>query len=264
MILKFTRLHTHGYDCLIMAYSIAAVLGVLGYIQLITSLLNIFYTTATFPHQVRLQKKEENQIKFFSMATLALLTWRTLIVGSRILAFVLFATVFQYWLFVVAGFHYLLMFALVFYQMRLCKKKLIRRVVYNIVTPLVYIFDFCVNWLEGPTRYWYLMSYAPMYSENVLMSGLVLWSASTTPSPAWYTVPGCVCVILMFPLGILVQLAYYRYWHPKVRRTCSGEQSRSLGTAAADAVYRQIAELTQLRRLSWSSFRDKVFEKNLP
>jgi len=37
------------------------------------------------------------------------------------------------------------------------------------------------------------MCYVPMYLENVLMSGLVLWSVSTTPSPAWYIVPGCVC-----------------------------------------------------------------------
>jgi len=189
------------------------------------------------------------------MATLALLVWRTLIVGSRILAFVLFATVFQYWLFAVVGFHYVIMFAMVFYQMRLGKKKFIRRLVYNIVTPLVYVFDFCINWLEGPTRYWYLICYVPMYVENVLMSGLVLWYVSTTPSPAWYIVPGCVCVLLMFPMGVLVQLTYYRRWHPKVRRT--GEQ---LGAAAA--VDQQTAEPTQIRCLSWSLFRDNVAKKN--
>jgi len=214
----------------------------------------IFYTTARFPHQVRLQKDEDEQIKFLSKATPALIIWRTLIVGSRIFAFLLFATVFQYWLFVVVGFHYLLMFALVFYQLRLGKKKLIRRLVYNIVTPLVYIFDFCLNWLEGPTRYWYLICYVPMYLENVLMSGLVLWSVSTTPSPAWYIVPGCVSVILMFPMGVLVQLAYYRYWHPRVRRT--GEQ---LGAAAAVV---HITEPSQLRYMSWSTFRDEVVDKN--
>jgi len=111
------------------------------------------------------------------------------------------------------------MFALVFYQMRLAKENLglIARVVYNIVTPFIYIFDFCVNWLAGPTRYWYLMCYVPMYCENLLMSGLCLWYAITRPTSAWYIVPGCLCVIVMFPLGVLIQLAYYRYWHPNVK-----------------------------------------------
>jgi len=188
----------------------------LGYIQLITSLLSIFYTTARFPHRMRLQKREENQMKFFSVATVALFIWRALIVGSRILVFVLFALIFRYWLFVFIGFHYLLMFALVFYQMRLTEPNLIIHAVYNVITPFVYIFDFCVNWLGGPTFYWYLMSYVVMYCENLLMSGVVLWDVSTTPYPAWYMVPGCVCVIVMFPLGVLVQFAYYRYWHPNV------------------------------------------------
>jgi len=132
---------------------------------------------------------------------------------------VLFASLFRYWLFVVIAFHYLLMFALVFYQMRLAREKLtlISRVVYNAVTPFIYIFDFCVNWLAGRTCYWYLMCYVPMYCENILMSGLCLWYATTTPTSAWYLVPGCLCVIVMFPLAVLVQLAYYRYWHPNVK-----------------------------------------------
>ena len=228
-----------------------------GYIQLITSLLSIFYTTAQFPQQVRLQKNEKDQIKLLSIATFALLIWRTLIVGSRILAFVLFATFFHCWLFAVVGFHYLLMFAMVFYQLRLSREPPASKIVQNVVTPLVYVFDFCVNWLSGPTFYWYLFCYVPMYSENVLMSGLVLWSVSSTPSPAWYIVPGCVCVIVMFPMGVLVQLAYYRYWHPWVRRT--GEQ---LGTAPA--VVHITEEATQLRYMSWSTFRDEVVKKNRP
>ena len=130
-----------------------------GYVQLFTSLANIFYTTAQFPLQVRLQKPQEMQIKTFSIAMLALVIWRTLIVGSRILAFVFFASLFRHWLFVVVGCHYLLMFALVFYQLRFANQRLMNRVVYNIVTPLVYIFDFCVNWLKGPTTYWYVMCY---------------------------------------------------------------------------------------------------------
>ena len=190
---------------------------VVDYIQLTTSLLSIFYTTAQLPQQVRRQMQINKQIKTFSMAAVALITWRTLIVGSRIMAFVLFALLFQHWLFVVIGVHYLLMFALVFYQMRFAKEKekLITRVVYNIVTPLVYIFDYCVNWLEGPLRYWYAMCYVPMYCENVLMSALGLWYVSTTPSPDWYIVPGCICVIVAFPLAVLVQAIYYRTWHPK-------------------------------------------------
>ena len=224
----------------------------IGYIQLITSLLSVFYTTAKFTRQVRLQKNEDDQIETFSKATAALIIWRTLIVGSRILVFVLFASLFRFWLFVVVGFHYLLMFAMVFYQLRFSVEPPIGIIVYNIITPFVYIFDFCVNWLAGPTFYWYLICYVPMYCENVLMSALVLWHASTIPSPAWYIVPGCVCVTVTFPLGVLIQLAYYRHWHPQVRR-------RIVESEAAD---HQTSQPTRIRCLSWSEFRDKVIEQN--
>ena len=231
-----------------------------GYTQLITSLLNIFYTTAQFPQQVRLQKPEETQIKTFSVATGALIIWRTLIVGSRILAFVLFASLFYYWLYIVIGFHYVLMFSLVFYQMRLTEDVgLISRVVYNVVTPFVYIFDFCVNWLAGPTRYWYVMVYVPMYCENLLMSALGLWHAFTTPSPDWYIVPICLCVITAFPLGVLVQAAYYRYWHPNVTlKAKTGTQSELDGASERH----QLAQTTKLQYMTWSTFRNEVFVAN--
>jgi len=223
----------------------------------------IFYTTAQFPLQVRLQKPQEMQIKTFSIAMLALIVWRTLIVGSRILAFVFFASLFRHWLFVVVGCHYLLMFALVFYQLRFANHKIIKRVVYNIVTPLVYIFDFCVNWLNGPTTYWYVMCYVPMFCENVLMSGLVLWYASSTPSPAWYIVPGCVCVMVMFPLGVLVQLAYYRYWHPKVTPRVNPSRKETRVKPSETLLERNEQQSTQPKRyLTWSEFQDEVAERN--
>ena len=194
----------------------AAVFALPDYVQGATSLLSIFYTTATLPHQVRLLKPKDKQIKTLSLASVALIIWRFFIVGSRMLAFILFALLFHYWLFVVIGFHYCLMFAMVFYQLSLDKKeKLSMRVVFSAVTPFIYIFDFCVNCLPGPTRYWYVMVYVPIYCENVLMSALGLWHASSSANPAWYIVPGCVAVIVMFPLGVLAQLAYYRYWHPQ-------------------------------------------------
>jgi len=182
------------------------------------------------------------------MTTVSLIIWRTLIVGSRILVFVLFASFFHYWLFVVVGFHYLLMFALVFYQMWLRKEKLIARVMYNIVTPFIYVFDYCMNLLAGPTFYWYLICYVPMYCENLLMTGLVLWHASTTSSPAWYIVLGCVSVIVMFPLGVLAQLAYFNFWHPNV---ISRKHPQS-----------KDRELPHLR--TWPEFLDAIKKTNQP
>ena len=224
-----------------------------GYIQVITSLASIFYATATFPRKVRLLREEEDQIKTFSAATIALLIWRTLIVGSRIMAFVLFAALFRALLFVVVGVHYVLMFALVLYQTRLTDQKLIRRVVYNIVIPLVFVYDYCLYWLRGPTRYWYILCYVPMYCENLLMAALVMRYGDAMPRLAWYILPGCVCVMVMFPLGVVAQVAYYRLVHPKVRR--SGERTRSQD---GEAVNPQTSQPTQLRYMSWSEFREKV------
>jgi len=183
-------------------------LVLLGYVQLSTSLLSIFRTTAKFAQRVRLLNDEESQIKTLFMATLGQLIWRSLIVGSRILIFALFASLFHYWLFVVVSVHYLLMFALVFYQLSFTDEELLTRIVYNIVTTFLYCFDYCIKWLEWPSRYWCLICYVPMYCENILMSVLGLWYASTMPTPSGYIVPGCSLVIVMFPLGVFLQIAY--------------------------------------------------------
>jgi len=229
----------------------------LGYVQLITSLISVFYTTAQFPQQVRLLDQEETHIKFFSKATAALLVSRTLIISSRIIAFLMFACLFNYWLFFIIGFHCLLMFALVSYQMYLAEKKLLQRVLYSIVTPFVYIFDFCVNWLHGPTRYWYVICYVPMFCENALMCAMVFLQVSYGKRLArrimgYRLVLGCLCVMVMFPVGVLIQLAYYRYWHPKIK--LDKVQVRAEGITSSHP--------TQLQCLSWSAFRDKVIEQN--
>jgi len=171
----------------------------------------------------------------WSIAKVVMLIGRALLVGSRLLIFALFASFFHYWLFVVVGFHYLLMFVLVCYQMCIVEETLIRHIVYSVVTPFVYIFDFCFNWLAGPTFYWYAMCYIPIYFENVLMSSLLLWYASRSVSPAWYIVPFCLCVIVVYPLGAIAQSAYYRYC--RVRR--EGEK----------------------RTMTWSYFRNTVIEE---
>ena len=234
------------------------------YVQLATSMLSIFYTTAQFPQQVRLQKSEDRQIETVSMATVALLTWRTLIVGSRMLSFILFALLFHYWLFVIIAVHYLLMFALVFYQHRFtAEKSLTQHAVYNVVTPFIYIFDFCLNVCEGPSRYWCVMCYVPMYCENLLMSGLGLWFASTTPSPAWYIVPGCVAVIVMFPIGVLAQVAYYRYWHPNPPFT----KFLIAPIPSAGEAPQQPIKTSWYNHMTWSEFRSEVRraqDKNRP
>jgi len=66
-------------------------------------------------------------------------------------------------------------------------------------------------------------------------------------------VPGCVCVMVMFPLGILVQLAYYRYWHPKIR---SGKERT--GLLGSEALNHQTSQPTKLRSFSWSGFLKEV------
>ena len=77
------------------------------------------------------------------------------------------------------------------------------------------------------------------------------------PSPAWFIVPGSVSVMVMFPLGVLSQMAYYRYWHPNVRR--HGERSVPENS---DKMNNTHPPPTQIRLLSWSEFRDKVIEQN--
>ena len=183
-------------------------------------------------------------------------------VGSRMLAFILFALLFHYWLFVIVGFHYCLMFAVVYNQMRLSKLELSKRAVYTVVTPFIYIFDYCVNCIDGPTRYWYVMVYVLIYCENLLMCSMGLWYANTSPNRAWYIMPGCVAVIVMFPLGVLAQLSYYRYWHPNAPvMQLTLEENLPENN---DASGQQPTESMWLQHMTWTEFRADVKKANKP
>jgi len=190
-------------------------------------------------------------MKTFSMATVTLIVGRSLIIGSRMLAFIVFALLFHYWLFVIIGFHYCFMFVMVFYQMSLWEEKFGVSVVCTVVTPFIYIFDFCVNCLSGPSRYWYAMVYVPIYCENLLMCALGLWHASNSTNPAWYIVPGCASAIVMFPLGVLAMVLYYRYWHPKNARS---------ENSGGD--FSQPTQSTWYQHMSWKEFRADVVKAN--
>lgn len=191
------------------------------------------------------------------MASVALITWRSFIVGSRMLAFILFALLFHYWLFVIIGFHYCLMFAMVLYQMLHSKMEKSKRVVYTVVTPFIYVFDYCVNCLSGPTRYWYVMVYVSIYCENILMCAIGLWYASTLPNPAWYIVPGCACVMVMFPFGVLAQLAYYRYCHPNAPVMKLALEEDPPENNDGDS-----SQSMWLQHMTWSEFRANVKKAN--
>jgi len=220
----------------------------LGYIQLITSLLNIFYTTARYPYQIRLRTKEDNRIGTFFIGTVGLVVSRTLVVGSRVAMFLLFAKEFHCWLFAVVGFHYLFTFAVVFCQLWFSGENLIHRVVYNIVTPFVYTFDYCIDWMAGPNvnSYWYeilqmgtdtepirlLIWHLPTVSENLLIMWLpIIWFGDEN-NKHWYAMIGIICGIVMSGIGGVLQIPCYRYWRPKFER--SSEQSRSVHTAAVN------------------------------
>jgi len=133
--------------------------------------------------------------------------------------FLLIAAAFHYWLFAVVGFHYLFTFAVVFCQLCNTEAKLIHRVVYNIVTPFVYIFDYCIDWIGGPNSDWYLIWLLPMNFEHVifmLIGGTLLFSDNTEPHHiSSYKLAAYTCSTIMLEFSLLIQWACYRYWYPK-------------------------------------------------
>ncbi|XP_033097953.1 uncharacterized protein LOC117101940 [Anneissia japonica] len=136
--------------------------------------------------------------------------WRIGMVSSRVMALVLFASVFKAFIFPVVGAHWLLMLLWVYQQNTdFCSSWLEERL-FNVIISIVYIFCF-FNLKEGTSRFRIVAFYTVMLVEDTML--VVLWTVYSDQDNQ-YNAAGYSIVYGGFIIGILSMGIYYRCFHP--------------------------------------------------
>lgn len=136
---------------------------------------------------------------FHTQGTIVQFLWRLLVIGSRVLALALFASEFTYYISIVCGLHWLLMFLwIVSMKTNFCDNHL-EELLYNAVLAIMFIFCY-FNPVDSPTRRRYTFYYSFTFGENLLL--LFLWYHACDPAK-WYRFPALLGFFLSFFAGLV-------------------------------------------------------------
>jgi len=187
-------------------------------ISCVTSLGSISWALAAYQKALRLSLPNKADLDWWSLVFLFL--WRVLVIGPRVLAFAVFATCAQYSLFVLCGIHWVVMLVWILMQRTAFCTTKIQEYCFNAVVAFICIFDF-FNLVEGHTRLRYVIYYSIVYCENV---GMVVWYCYKSTAVEQYCVTVTVCVVVLFWVGILLQVIYYLVFHPNNKPPYASEK----------------------------------------
>uniref|UniRef100_A0A8B9PCC5 XK-related protein n=1 Tax=Apteryx owenii TaxID=8824 RepID=A0A8B9PCC5_APTOW len=162
-------------------------------------------------------------------ALLCLLLWRTGMLGTRVLALVLFARLYSFWVFAVAGAHWLVMsFWLVAQQTDIVTSSCRWRL-FNCLLGAVYVFCY-VNVRPGPSKLRVAVFYAIMLVENTL---LLLLATEFLQAELWNSLCLTGAVTSGFLIGTAALAVYYSLLHPKSTEIWQGFLEKSCSAVAA-------------------------------
>ncbi|XP_077345154.1 XK-related protein 5 [Lithobates pipiens] len=172
-------------------------------------LLSVSWALVSFSHFLCLLRPGNLCLPWASV--LCQLLWRMGMVGTRVMALVVFATVFHFWVFAVGGAHWLVMsFWLVAQQTDVISRPCYWRL-FNILLGAVYVFCF-INVRDGPSRYRVAIFYVIMLLENCI---LLLLATDFLQGAVWSNVKLPVAVMSGFLIGCAALIIYYTLLHPK-------------------------------------------------
>ncbi|NXM08599.1 XKR5 protein, partial [Tyrannus savana] len=191
------------------------------------SLLSLAWALVSYSHFTRLLKP--GHLSLPAMAVLCLLLWRTGMLGTRVLALVLFARLYSFWVFAVAGAHWLLMsFWLVAQQTDIVAQPCRWRL-FNGLVGAVYIFCY-INVRPGPSKTRVSVFYAIMLMENTL---LLLLATRFLQAELRNSLGVTGAVMSGSVIGAAALVVYYSLLHPKSTEIWQGFLETSCSAAAA-------------------------------
>ncbi|XP_071403847.1 XK-related protein 5 [Pithys albifrons albifrons] len=192
------------------------------------SLLSLAWALVSYSHFTCLLKP--GHLSLPAMAMLCLLLWRTGMLGTRVLALVLFARLYCFWVFAVAGVHWLLMsFWLVAQQTDIVAQPHCWRL-FNCLVGAVYIFCY-INVRPGPSKTRVFVFYAIMLMENTL---LLLLATRFLQAELKSSLGVTGAVMSGSVIGATALVVYYSLLHPKSTEIWQGFLETICSAAADD------------------------------
>ncbi|XP_040286891.1 XK-related protein 5 [Bufo bufo] len=190
-------------------------------------LLSLSWALVSFSHFLCLLRPGHLCLPWASV--LCQLLWRMGMIGTRVMALIVFARVYHFWVFAVGGAHWLVMsFWLVAQQTDVISTPCYWRL-FNILLGAVYIFCF-INVRDGPSRYRVAIFYVIMLLENCI---LLLLATDFLQGAVWSNVKLSVAILSGFLIGCAALIIYYTLLHPKsteisqsFKKTGSGHHGR--------------------------------------
>uniref|UniRef100_A0A452HDN4 XK-related protein n=1 Tax=Gopherus agassizii TaxID=38772 RepID=A0A452HDN4_9SAUR len=162
-------------------------------------------------------------------ALLCQLLWRTGMLGTRVVALVLFARVYPVWVFVAAGAHWLVMsFWLVSQQTDIIASSCHWRL-FNFLVGAVYIFCY-INFQASSSRYRVAVFYVIMLIENIFLLMLATDLLQGVRRESLF-VTGAV--MAGFVIGSAALVTYYSLLHPKSTEIWQSFLNKSCNITAA-------------------------------
>nr|KAG5713005.1 hypothetical protein BaRGS_021799 [Batillaria attramentaria] len=129
---------------------------------------------------------------------------------GRVLCIALFASTFGSWVFLVLAFHVVIISVACFLFDEDWDHW---AAVDSVMSGYTSVISFAAS--ARPSRFVYVIYYVIFYAENFLMLGL--WAGMTSDRDAWFYIPGIVTVVVFFILHIILQLVYYKVFHPNAK-----------------------------------------------
>ncbi|XP_068135103.1 XK-related protein 5 [Hyperolius riggenbachi] len=172
-------------------------------------LLSLSWALVSFSHFLCLLRPGHLCLPWASV--LCQLLWRMGMIGTRVMALVVFARAYHFWVFAVGGAHWLVMsFWLVAQQTDVIARPCYWRL-FNVLLGAVYVFCF-INVRDGPSRYRVAIFYVIMLLENCI---LLLLATDFLQGAVWSNVKLSVAVLSGFLIGCAALIIYYTLLHPK-------------------------------------------------
>ncbi len=108
-------------------------------------------------------------------------------------------------------------------ESKFCEGHPFEELCYNIIMAIVYIFCY-FNLIDNHTRLRYFIFYIVILFEDLLLIFICYMSSHT--HHRWYHSPAIFGVISGYFIGILFQMIYYLFCHPKGSICDTGNESR--------------------------------------
>ncbi|XP_071481019.1 XK-related protein 6-like [Diadema antillarum] len=204
----------------------------------LVSLSSLAWALEAYHKALRDSRTDRKNITYIAMALR--MAWRLFTITSRVIAMALFAAIYEWWIFVVAGVHWLVITVWLvwlsfcgtkFEETSFCGTKF-EEVLFDCVMGFIHIFCF-FNIKDGATRYRALLFYTVIFVENTVMFGL--WYSYQDSREQMYGLPALVFVWGGFFLGIFLMAFYYRFCHPNGQLAYRISQNKNSGGESPEA-----------------------------